>query len=144
MTDHVTPEEARHPLEALIIELAQWSGVAERNGDLHARIASALALQKDYSPAYQDEYQRLWHKAAAERDSLASQVEELMRDIARLGEGVHQARALQADAEAQVEQMQAAWRHYSLALRDGRQLDADVFADELDALAALDAFRGES
>jgi hypothetical protein len=23
----------------------------------------------DYSPAYQDEYQRLWHKAAAERDA---------------------------------------------------------------------------
>lgn len=30
-------------LSDLIVELARWSRVAERNGDLHARIASALA-----------------------------------------------------------------------------------------------------
>jgi hypothetical protein len=30
----------------------------------------------DYSPEYQDEYQRLWHEAAAERDRLAARVAE--------------------------------------------------------------------
>lgn len=32
-------------LRELLIELARWSRVAERNGDLHARIASALARE---------------------------------------------------------------------------------------------------
>ena len=32
-------------LSDLLIELSRWSRVAERNGDLHARIASALALE---------------------------------------------------------------------------------------------------
>lgn len=27
-------------------------------------------FDRDYSPAYQDEYQRLWHEAAGERDEL--------------------------------------------------------------------------
>ena len=31
----------------LLVELARWSRVAELNGDLHARIASALALDEE-------------------------------------------------------------------------------------------------
>lgn len=45
------------PVRELLIELAQWSRVAERNGDLHARIASALALDelgRDASAAGED------------------------------------------------------------------------------------------
>jgi hypothetical protein len=34
-------------------------------------------FDRDYSPAYQDEYQRLWHEAAAERDKLKRQLERL-------------------------------------------------------------------
>ena len=34
----------------------------------------AKMLDPDYSPAYQDEYQRLWHEAAAERDRLTGQI----------------------------------------------------------------------
>lgn len=38
----------------------------------------------DYSPAYQDEYQRLWHEAAAERDALsreAAQLRKILREV---------------------------------------------------------------
>lgn len=31
-------------LEALLVEVSRWSRVAELNGDLHSRIASALAM----------------------------------------------------------------------------------------------------
>jgi TolA-binding protein len=34
----------------------------------------------DYLPAYQDEYQRLWHEAAAERDALRAENERLRED----------------------------------------------------------------
>jgi hypothetical protein len=34
-------------LRELLVELAQWSRVAERNGDLHTRIAAALALDEE-------------------------------------------------------------------------------------------------
>lgn len=40
-------------LAELLVELAQWSRVAEKNGDLHARIASALAVVE--SPAISPE-----------------------------------------------------------------------------------------
>jgi hypothetical protein len=42
------PDSAEH-LRDLLVELAQWSRVAERNGDLHTRIASALALVSERS-----------------------------------------------------------------------------------------------
>ena len=43
-----TFDESREPsneLRELLIETARWSKVAERNGDLHARIASVLARE---------------------------------------------------------------------------------------------------
>ena len=36
----------------------------------------------DYSPAYQDEYQRLWHAAAKERDALRLRLREQTAEIA--------------------------------------------------------------
>ena len=37
----------------------------------------AKMLDPDYSPAYQDEYQRLWHEAAAGRDRLREALEKI-------------------------------------------------------------------
>jgi hypothetical protein len=37
-------EELVAEMEKALVELARWSQVATRNGDLHARVASALAL----------------------------------------------------------------------------------------------------
>ena len=36
-------------------------------------------FDRDYSPAFQDEYQRLWHEAAAARDESARQLREMVR-----------------------------------------------------------------
>lgn len=38
-------------LAALLVELARWSYVATLDGDLHARIASALALYEEFVAA---------------------------------------------------------------------------------------------
>lgn len=35
-------------LEGLAVELARWSKVGERNGDLHARLASVLARLEEF------------------------------------------------------------------------------------------------
>lgn len=60
-------------------------------------LAARAACDPDYSPAYQDEYQRLWHQAAAERDRLR----ELCRPVVE-GYGAHYRRdaAYYAAAEA--------------------------------------------
>ena len=55
-------------------------------------LADALArVEKErddpaYSPAYQDEYQRLWHEAAAERDRLRTANERLQDRVTQLEE----------------------------------------------------------
>lgn len=41
----------------------------------------------DYSPAYQDEYQRLWHKAAAQRDAAEAEVVRLTEALRSSVEG---------------------------------------------------------
>ena len=46
-------------------------GTVQAGRDALERVAQKLP-DGDYSPAYQDEYQRLWHEAAKARDDLAS------------------------------------------------------------------------
>jgi len=41
--DRTTLAASLSEFRSLLVELSRWSRVAERNGDLHARIASALA-----------------------------------------------------------------------------------------------------
>jgi hypothetical protein len=73
---------ARENLYEIVGELARWSQVAARNGDLHARLASALALNdEDYSPAYQDEYQRLWHESRWDNKRLRAALSAAISDL---------------------------------------------------------------
>ena len=57
----------------LLIELARWSRVAEKNGDLHARIASALAcdeIGRESSAAADAVGERQGRQPARERTGL--------------------------------------------------------------------------
>ena len=59
-------EELRRDYER---ELAEWE----------ARQATAAPVgDADYSPEFQDEYQRLWHEVAAERDRLRAALKEIL------------------------------------------------------------------
>lgn len=52
--------------------MAERSGTARRFRDIRRRL-----FDLDYSPSFQDEYQRLWHEAAKERDELRRQLNRL-------------------------------------------------------------------
>lgn len=91
----------------VVTELARWSRVAERNGDLHARLASALAVgDEDCSPAYQAEYQRLWHEAAARAKALQGEVAQLRLRL-DVAEGLLDDEGLRKDYWHAVEEAEA-------------------------------------
>lgn len=66
------------------------SGI-EAHADLDELVAFYRMDDPDYSPAYQDEYQRLWHVAASERDQAVRERDEQVRSIMGLGSALEKA-----------------------------------------------------
>lgn len=60
------------PQEDFAFEMGKRIGFAEARKTLE---------DPDYSPTYQEEYQRLWHETAKERDKLRHQIAALEEDL---------------------------------------------------------------
>lgn len=73
----------------------------------------------DYSPAYQDEYQRLWHEAAARAEAAEAELADAKERVAFL---VAEAHGWQPRLEA------------ALAERDEARLERDAIQDKFDHL----------
>jgi hypothetical protein len=85
----------------------------------------------DYSPAYQDEYQRLWHEAAAERDRLRSQLAVLQKAwIERGGEGIDRLWSQLQKVKAERDQ----FKRYHDEIRE-EYMEAEAERDRLLAVA---------